>query len=248
MNGTSLGVLSVAVPAPARHVHHARRPDADSAPILASSLFQSIPLSIGVRTEEMPMPAAAVGAWAPGSVIELKHRVDTPLVAMVGNARLWSMTLGSNEGSLTAKILGRAPGPDSRPLLPGIPKTLPNPSASKGPSMSEISVEEAVQAASGALDGAGAPVAGAGESAPGAANPIALGPLGDVPVEVAVEIGRASVTLREAVTLGVGQVLTLDSEAGSPAAVLVNGQVVARGQVVIVDDFYGVRISELTNQ
>ncbi|MFT4034977.1 MAG: flagellar motor switch protein FliN [Patulibacter sp.] len=71
-----------------------------------------------------------------------------------------------------------------------------------------------------------------------------LGRLVDVAVDVTVELGRARVTLGEAMALGPGAVVPLERTAGQPVDLLVNGQLVARGEVVVVDDVYGLRITE----
>ena len=74
-------------------------------------------------------------------------------------------------------------------------------------------------------------------------QPIGLDDLLDVPVRVTVQIGRTRMTLAELVQLGPGSVITLDREAHEPADILVNGKVIARGEVVTIDDTYGVRIT-----
>jgi flagellar motor switch protein FliN/FliY len=74
-------------------------------------------------------------------------------------------------------------------------------------------------------------------------HPIGLEDLLDVPVRVTVQIGRTRMTLAELVELGPGSVVTLDREAHEPADILVNGKVIARGEVVTIDDTYGVRIT-----
>ena len=75
-----------------------------------------------------------------------------------------------------------------------------------------------------------------------------LGRLVDVAVEVSVELGRARVTLGEAMALGPGAVVPLDRTAGQAVDLLVNGQLVARGEVVVVDDVYGLRITEAVTE
>jgi len=65
----------------------------------------------------------------------------------------------------------------------------------------------------------------------------------DVPVQVTVHVGRARVTLGELVKLTPGSLLELDREAHEPADILVNGKVVARGEVVTIGDSYGVRVT-----
>lgn len=83
--------------------------------------------------------------------------------------------------------------------------------------------------------------------APGArgGEPIGLGNLLPIPVRVAVEIGRTRITLAELVKLAPGSLLTLDRDAHEPVDILVNGQIVARGEVVTVGEQYGVRVTDV---
>jgi len=67
----------------------------------------------------------------------------------------------------------------------------------------------------------------------------------DVPVEVAVEIGRTTMTIREAVALTPGTVVTLDRVAGEPVDLLVNGKRIARIEVVVIDEEFGLRVTEV---
>ncbi len=67
----------------------------------------------------------------------------------------------------------------------------------------------------------------------------------DVPLKVTVELGRASLTVREILALGAGSVVELDRLAGESVDVLVNDRLIARGEVVIVDESFGVRVTEL---
>lgn len=66
-----------------------------------------------------------------------------------------------------------------------------------------------------------------------------------VHVDVTVELGRTRMTLGEALEIGPGAVIPLDRTAGTPLALKVNGQLVARGEVVVIDDVYGLRITEI---
>jgi flagellar motor switch protein FliN/FliY len=67
----------------------------------------------------------------------------------------------------------------------------------------------------------------------------------DVPVELAVEIGRTTMTIREAVSLTPGAVVVLNRMAGEPVDLLVNGKRIARGEVVVVDEEFGLRVTEV---
>lgn len=72
-----------------------------------------------------------------------------------------------------------------------------------------------------------------------------IGLLRDVTLAVTVELGRSRITVQELLSLTPGAVVELDREVGSLADLLVNGTLIARGEVVVVDDTYGIRISEI---
>ncbi len=69
----------------------------------------------------------------------------------------------------------------------------------------------------------------------------------DVEMTLTVELGRARLPLREVLDLAPGAVLELDRAASSPADILVNGRLIARGEVVVVDEDYGVRITQIVS-
>ena len=75
--------------------------------------------------------------------------------------------------------------------------------------------------------------------------PMGLDQLLDVPVRVTVEVGRTEMTLAELIELAPGSIVELDREAHEPADILVNGKVVARGEIVTIGESYGVRISSV---
>jgi flagellar motor switch protein FliN/FliY len=67
----------------------------------------------------------------------------------------------------------------------------------------------------------------------------------DVPVELAVEVGRTTMTIRETLAIMPGSIISLDRMAGEPVDLLVNGRRIARGEVVAVDEEFGLRITEV---
>jgi len=69
--------------------------------------------------------------------------------------------------------------------------------------------------------------------------------LGDIPVQAVVELGRTQLTLREVLELSEGSIIELDRLAGEPLDLKVGGQLVAQGEVVAVDDYYGLRITNV---
>lgn len=77
------------------------------------------------------------------------------------------------------------------------------------------------------------------------AEPRALALLHDVEMGVTAELGRRRMTVRELLSLTPGAVIELDRAAGSPVDVLVNGTLIARGEVVVIDEEFGIRVSEI---
>jgi flagellar motor switch protein FliN/FliY len=70
----------------------------------------------------------------------------------------------------------------------------------------------------------------------------------DVPLDVSVELGRARMTIQDLLALGPGSVIELDKIAGEALDILVNDRLVARGEAVVVNDKFGVRITDIVSQ
>lgn len=95
-----------------------------------------------------------------------------------------------------------------------------------------------------ALDGVDAGAVGPVMSS----TPVAVGDLErltDVTVELAVEVGRTFMTLGDALALGPGSVVTLERLADKPVDLLINGRPIARGEVVVIDEQFGLRLTEV---
>ena len=67
----------------------------------------------------------------------------------------------------------------------------------------------------------------------------------DIPVKLTVELGRTKMTIKELLRLTQGSVVSLDGLAGEPLDILINGYLIAQGEVVVVNDKYGVRITDI---
>ena len=67
----------------------------------------------------------------------------------------------------------------------------------------------------------------------------------DVPVGVTVQLGSCQISMREVLQLAAGSVLQLDKLADSPVDLLVNEKLVARGEVVVIDNRFGIKITEI---
>jgi len=69
----------------------------------------------------------------------------------------------------------------------------------------------------------------------------------DVPMEVSVELGRTNLQVKEILNLGAGSIIELERLAGEPVDLLVNGRLVARGEVVVIDENFGVRVTSIVS-
>ncbi len=67
----------------------------------------------------------------------------------------------------------------------------------------------------------------------------------DIPVQLSVELGRTKVSIKHILQLGQGSVVELDALAGEPMDVLVNGYLIAQGEVVVVNDRFGIRLTDV---
>jgi flagellar motor switch protein FliN/FliY len=75
-----------------------------------------------------------------------------------------------------------------------------------------------------------------------------LGLLMDVTVPIAVELGRSTMKIEEILGLSSGAVIELDKLVDEPVDLKVNGKLMARGEIVVVDDFFGIRVSEIVDK
>ena len=69
----------------------------------------------------------------------------------------------------------------------------------------------------------------------------------DVPLDLSVELGRARMSIQDLLNLSPGSVIELDKIAGEALDILINGRLVARGEAVVVNDKFGIRISDIVS-
>lgn len=83
------------------------------------------------------------------------------------------------------------------------------------------------------------------ESTPMSGGPTNLDMILDIPVNLTVELGRTKIAIRSLLQLAQGSVVELDGLAGEPMDVLVNGCLIAQGEVVVVNDKFGIRLTDI---
>ncbi|RJS95158.1 flagellar motor switch protein FliN [Salinisphaera sp. Q1T1-3] len=82
----------------------------------------------------------------------------------------------------------------------------------------------------------------------GESTPRDLEMIMEIPVTLSVELGSTRLTIRELLDLAKGSIVELDGLAGEPMDILVNGYLVAQGEVVVVEDKYGIRITDIVDR
>lgn len=83
------------------------------------------------------------------------------------------------------------------------------------------------------------------DGAPRAPDEVNLDVILDIPVTISMEIGRTRINIRNLLQLNQGSVVELDRLAGEPLDVLVNGTLIAHGEVVVVNEKYGIRLTDV---
>jgi flagellar motor switch protein FliN len=122
------------------------------------------------------------------------------------------------------------------------------PPALEGALIGAAQVADAMSAGAGLGGGMGGGTATMTSPAMAAAGMQTMAPLRmlhDVEMDVTVELGRTKMTVRGVLGLTPGSVIELDRAAGAPVDLLVNGKLIGRGEVVVIDEEFGVRISEI---
>ncbi|MEV5001607.1 flagellar motor switch protein FliN [Nocardioides sp. LML1-1-1.1] len=237
----------------------------------AAAVLPSVsPLVLGPAQPGSPHVAAA---FAGGAVAELDGGVPGPVAVLVGKELVDALAaspigaldvaaavqpaldaaahrLGAQARSATTLDL-EADDFDVTALLgadfttvpligTGIAGAVLVPAATLAGAREPITAEDVVEAPA-----AEEPFVPAFASAPTPVVPRGLELLHGVDMEVTVELGRTRMTVRDLLALTPGAVLELDRAAGSPADLLVNGRLVARGEVVVVDEDFGLRVTEI---
>jgi flagellar motor switch protein FliN/FliY len=80
---------------------------------------------------------------------------------------------------------------------------------------------------------------------PSSSTPVDIARVLDVPVQLTAEIGRTRITIKSLLQLSQGSVVELDGLAGQPLDVLINGYLIAQGEVVVVNEKYGIRLTDI---
>ena len=144
-----------------------------------------------------------------------------------------------------------APAAAAPPPPPQAPPMAPPPQMAPPQMMAQPMYAPPAQYAQSPVLGAGVPVQAAQfaplTNEPIEANTANISLIQDVPLQVTVELGRARKSIKEILEFSTGSIIELDKLAGEPVDIHVNGQLTAKGEVVVIDENFGVRITEIVS-
>lgn len=72
-----------------------------------------------------------------------------------------------------------------------------------------------------------------------------IGLILDIPLELSVEFGKVKIVINDLIQLGQGSIVELDKSVGDPLEIYINGKLIARGEVIVVDDKFGIRVTDI---
>ena len=199
---------------------------------LAASIERD-PLGGGLAADVAPVmeQAAAALSQSSGLTLTLGAVAEAPAAGSLGDEGATDcvgvpILAGEAHAATLALVLDRAAEPAG-----GGQAAAPEPEPEPEPEIASHEFQP--------LDALAAATAGGGRS---------LEFLGEVELGVTAELGRARLTVRNVLNLAPGSIVELDRTAGSPVDVLVNGTLIARGEVVVVDEEFGIRSSEIVGR
>ncbi len=195
---------------------------------LAEVVGQLAAAGLNATAERAPGVALAFGPPAVGE--------SGAVPALSGDLLLGGFTVALGEAPPVAGAL-LVPGATARSLL-----TLTQPPPARA--APATAGRPAAPPAASAVRAASLPELSPGAPGPGGRN---IDLILDVTLQVTVELGRTKKQIREVLALGPGSLLELDKLAGEAVDVLVNGKLIARGEVVVIDENFGVRITDIVS-
>lgn len=220
--------------------------------VAAELLPSTSPLTAGLPT---PPALLAGGDWAGGAVARLSRPAGGTVGVLVGRELVTALA-SSPMGELdlgaavqpTLDAAAAALGATAEEARTLDPDTIAGAMADASAAVPLLAGTTTAAVVFGVLPSSTS-AGSAQASRPSTATPAAARPgleiLHGVAMEVTVELGRTRMSVRDLLALTPGDVLELDRAAGSPADLLVNGRLIARGEVVVVDEDFALRVTEI---
>ncbi len=223
---------------------------------LSSSPMGQLDLAAAVQPALDAAAAALGGSAQPGRTVDLDDVVadmggDFTAVPLLGSTIFAAVLVPDSTLSVASSTTTSTTTPTTTPgTTPGTATTSAAPAAAGSPEPTDA--PSTLGEARGSVAQPTLPPV-PGPPVEGNVRSIATGRRGiemlhGVEMEVTVELGRTRMAVRDLLALTPGAVLALDRAAGSPADLLVNGRLIARGEVVVVDEDFGLRITEILDQ
>lgn len=194
----------------------------------AAREFQGGNYSFGVGDAVKVEYPLNIGGSAPARLIELFE-----------SSALESLFSGGDDMNLGSELAGFELGGEATP-----PRTTPSPSFGGSPSDTDGDVMSSLFSQSPSVQQVQYPSLNQQSGSGGQGN---IGLLMDVYMEMTVELGRTKRLIKDILGMGEGTIVELDKLAGEPVDILVNHKLIAKGEVVVIDENFGVRVTEIVS-
>lgn len=208
--------------------------DLGKSPLNVSSGFEDL-VQIKFKMEIEDLVNSEIMQIIPQEAV--KSMIDSLMVNTAEEATIEAFTEPSQPQAVQSQYIQTPtqPAPPSRPAEPMAPKPQWDQNYNDIPSSVKKNEQYSVQ-----------PVQFATLNDRGTVSmPQNIGLIMDVPLDVSVELGKTQKTIKEVLELNQGSIIQLDKMAGEPVDLLVNGKLVAKGEVVVIDENYGIRITAI---
>jgi flagellar motor switch protein FliN/FliY len=159
--------------------------------------------------------------WAAALSEQTAHTQSTQAAGLTDAADDWAAALAEQTAATSTTAPAKAAATASTASAQAAPAVEPAAAASAAPHLFRPLVDSAVSADSD------------------------IDMIMDIPVQLSVELGRTRLTIKNILQLGQGSVVELDGLAGEPMDIYVNGYLIAQGEVVAVEDKYGIRVTDI---
>lgn len=218
---------------------------------MVGSAVTSITSLYGKRMDLSPPSARYIGiSDLPAELVRLNYHMNVEGVMESDMMVLVPMEAAT---TLLGELRKKAAPPPPKPAAPPAPKPpAPQPAPQPTPSPQMAMEMERQASIPPSRPPEPAPEVKVAQFAPlvqptHSAPPSGLDLILDVPLKVTVELGRTKMQVREILELSKGSLIELDKLAGEPVDLFINGKLIARGEVVVIDENFGVRVLDIVN-
>jgi flagellar motor switch protein FliN/FliY len=209
----------------------------------ATAMSNMMNHNVNISPPEVQQASASddVSHFLDGAPMVIKISFDMEIEGLLKSKLMQIMSIDMARSMINKLMPTETPTPQPQQAPAPAPQAAPPPAAAKAPKPAAPAEPKRVQPVKPATyQSFDEPAMASGD-----VSGVSYDLINDIPLQVTVELGKARKNLSEVLNLGVGSIIVLDKQAGELVDVIVNGKRIAKGEVVVIDDNYGVRITEI---